>query len=87
MSHHLPQHDRLIEWVARLEIGQVTRDGCIQIEGAALNELHDGDIGKQLRQRTDTINRFSRGRDFRLGIGEAETARSDNALIVHQGDR
>ena len=75
MGHHLPQRDRLVEGIARLEVGQVFRDRRIEVESAALDQLHDGEVGEQLRHRTDAIDRVGRGRHLRLRIGEAEAAR------------
>ena len=86
MGHQLPQRDRLVEGIGRLEIGQILRDRRVEIELALLDELHDGEIGEQLRDGADAINGVGRGRLLRLRIGEAEAPRPDDGLIVHQGD-
>ena len=70
-----------------LEIGQIFRDRRIEVERAAFDQLHHGQVGEQLRHRADAIDRLRRRRLFRGGIGEAEAVRPDDFLIVHQRDR
>ena len=86
VAHQLPQGDLLVERVERLEVGQHARDRGVEVEGAALDQLHDGQVGEELRHGADAVDGVGGGRRLRLRVGEAVAARPDDGLIVHQGD-
>ncbi len=87
VAHQLAERDGRVESVDRLEVRQDARDRGVEVEGAALDELHHGQVGEQLRHRADAVNGVGRGRRLGLRVGEAVAARPDDLLIVHQRDR
>ncbi len=82
----MPECDGLAERVARAKVREVTRHGRVQINLALLNQLHDGDVCKQLRDGADAIDRFGCRRHLALRVGESEALRPDYPLVVNEGD-
>ena len=87
MRHQHAQRDVFAEAIDGLEIGQIFGDRRVEVERAAFDELHHGQVGEQLRHRADAIDRLRRRRFFGGGIGETVAVRPDDFLIVHQCNR
>ena len=87
VRHELPQRDRLAGGIGRLELREVLGHGRVEVQFAAFDQLHDADVGEQLGDRADAIDRFRRRRHLVGGVRIAEAPGPDDGLVVHQGDR
>ena len=56
VRHELAQGDGRAGGVVGGEVGEVVRDGRVDVEFAALVQLHDGDVGEELRHRADAVD-------------------------------
>ena len=87
VGHQVPQGDRLVEGVLRMQVGQDVGDGGVEVELALLDKLHDGDVGEQLRDGADVVGGFGRGRGAVFGIGQAKSPGPDDLVAADQRNR
>ena len=85
MRHELAQGDRRAGAVVGGEAREVAAHGGVDVDLAALGQLHDGDVGEQLRNRTHTVDGGGGGGD--AGGLLSEACRPRDALVVDQRDR
>ena len=84
VRHELPQRDGRAGRVVGGEVGEVVGDGRVDVEVAALVQLHDRDVGEELRHRADAVDGAGGGGD--AGRLLAESRRPRDALLVDQRD-
>ena len=70
-----------------MEVGQVSLHRGIDIDFALFNQLHQRQIGKELGNGADAVDRFWTGGNFFVRIGVAKSLCPNNLLIIDQGDR
>ena len=84
VRHELAQGDGRAGRVVGGEVGEVVGHGGVDVEFAALVQLHDGDVGEELRHRTDAVDGCGGG-----GVAGglfAEAGRPCDALFVDERD-
>ncbi len=86
VRHQLPQRDRRPCGIARLELAEIARDRRIQLHRPALDQLHDADVGEQLRDRSYAIDGLRARRRPARRVLHAEPCRPDDPLVVDQCD-
>ena len=87
MGHQLAERDRRVERVPRRELGQDAGHRCVEFDPPLLDKLHQGQVGEQLRDRTDPVDRLGARRDLPAPIRESEAPGPDDLLVVDQCDR
>ena len=87
VRHQVAQGDRPAERIARTEVRQIAGDLGVEIDLAALDQLHQRDVGEELGHRSDAVDRVGGGLHSSFGVGEAEAAGPDRPLVVDQRDR
>ena len=84
VRHELPQGDGRAGRVVGGEVGEVVGDGGVDVELAAFVQLHDGDVGEELRDRPDAVDGGGGG-----GVAGgllAEAGRPRDAFFIDQRD-
>ena len=70
-----------------MEVWQDFFDRRVEIQLAALDKLHNADIGEELGYRADAIYRLGGGGNSLPGVGVPEALRPDRLVAIHQSDR
>jgi hypothetical protein len=88
VRHEHPQGDRLFALlIDGLEVGNVLRHRRIEVELPVFDELHDRDVGEQLRHRPDAVDGLGGRRNRPRAVLESEPGRPHHLLVVHERDR
>ncbi len=85
VRHELPQGDRRAGAVVGREVGEVGADRRVDVDVALLGQLHDGDVGEELRHRAHPVDRLGGGGD--TGRLLAEPGSPGDAVAINQRDR
>src|ERR1700733_2570077 len=70
-----------------MKIGDIVTNGCVEIQLAAFNELHDRDVGKQFRYGPNAIYGRCGGGLLARRIRDPKSLSPHGLLIVNQSDR
>ena len=87
VRHQLPERDRFSGCVGRCEIRDVARHRRVEVERAALHQLHDAEVGEELGHGADAVHGFRARACAVAQVLKAEPARPDNALVIDQRNR
>ena len=87
MRGELAQRDRSAKRIGGVKVGKVVRHRRIEIHALVLDELHDADVGEELRNGADAVDRFGCRRHVFHRVGFAEAARPDDAIAFDERDR
>jgi hypothetical protein len=86
MIHEQSQGDGATKGIVRFKIRQVPRDGCIGVEGAPFDQLHDQHIGEELADRTDAVESLRIGRVGSRGVRKSHCTRPLQSVARDQAD-
>src|SRR5215510_3142788 len=87
MGHELAKGNRRCSRPAWVEVGYIPAHWRVEVERSALHELHDADVGKQLRDGPDAVDRPG-GRWCAVPeICDPEPACPDDVLAFDKRDR